>query len=163
MKSNSIKMYDKFNCLRIEMTINAPREFKVYREVQHRECSTSMRWVPMGNPSLTSIGTQRYQKRQTRGFLTPFAISSRKKALEKEINSVCAKKKVHGRQYTGYHVWSPETFALFEAISDGKYLIRGFTNKEIRKTLYPQKASSKQISGKVSREFAQTTCPRTDP
>lgn len=30
MKSNSIKMYDKFSCLRIEMTINDPKEFKVY-------------------------------------------------------------------------------------------------------------------------------------
>lgn len=34
MKSNSIKMYDKSNCLRIEMTINAPKEFKVYKEVR---------------------------------------------------------------------------------------------------------------------------------
>lgn len=155
MKSNSIKMYDKFNCLRIEMTINAPREFKVYREVQHRNGSTSMRWVPMGKSIANLYRYAEISKAANKRFLDSICNVIPQKSIEKEINSVCAKKKVHGRQYTGYHVWSPETFALFEAISDGKYLIRGFTNKEIRKTLYPQKASSKQISGKVSREFAK--------
>ena len=155
MKSNSIKMYDKFNCLRIEMTINAPREFKVYREVQHRNGSTSMRWVPMGKSIANLYRYAEISKAANKRFLDSICNIIPQKSIEKEINSVCAKKKVHGRHYTGYHVWSPETFALFEAISDGKYLIRGFTNKEIRKTLYPQKASSKQISGKVSREFAK--------
>jgi hypothetical protein len=32
MKSNSIKMYDKFSVLRVETTINDPREFKIYKE-----------------------------------------------------------------------------------------------------------------------------------
>ena len=31
MKSNSIKIYDKFSCLRIEMTANDPKEFKSIR------------------------------------------------------------------------------------------------------------------------------------
>ena len=43
MKSNSIKMYDKFSCLRVEMTINDPKEFKVYKEVHHRDGSSSKR------------------------------------------------------------------------------------------------------------------------
>lgn len=48
MKSNSIKMYDKFSCLRVEMTINDPREFKVYKDVHHQDRTVSKRWVPMG-------------------------------------------------------------------------------------------------------------------
>ena len=39
MKSNSIKMYDKCSVLRIEMTINDPREFKVYKKVHHKDGS----------------------------------------------------------------------------------------------------------------------------
>ena len=30
-------MYDKANCLRIELTINDPREFKVFRDVHHKD------------------------------------------------------------------------------------------------------------------------------
>lgn len=48
MKSNSIKTYDKSNCLRIEMTVNDPKEFNVYKEVHHRDGTSSMQWVPMG-------------------------------------------------------------------------------------------------------------------
>ena len=31
MKSNQIKMYDKYSCLRIETTINDPHEFKIWK------------------------------------------------------------------------------------------------------------------------------------
>jgi len=34
MKENSLKMYDKWSVLRVETTINNPREFKIYREVE---------------------------------------------------------------------------------------------------------------------------------
>jgi hypothetical protein len=53
------------------------------------------------------------------------------KSLEKEINGICEMKTIKGRTYTGYNVWSSETFLLFETISDGRYLIRGFTNLDI--------------------------------
>jgi hypothetical protein len=36
MKKNSLKMYDKWNVLRVEMTINNPREFKAYRIQSYR-------------------------------------------------------------------------------------------------------------------------------
>jgi len=47
MKSNSIKVYDKFSCLRVEVTINDPKEFKVYKDVHHKDGTTSRRRVPM--------------------------------------------------------------------------------------------------------------------
>ena len=30
------------------MTINDPKEFKVYKEVHHKDGTASMQWVPMG-------------------------------------------------------------------------------------------------------------------
>ena len=41
MKSNSIKMYDKFSVLRVETTINDPREFKKFGTVHHRDGTES--------------------------------------------------------------------------------------------------------------------------
>ena len=55
MKSNSIKMYDKFNCLRIEMTINDPKEFQVYKEVRHRDGTTLKRWGPHRKDNCQSV------------------------------------------------------------------------------------------------------------
>ena len=37
MKKNSLKMYDKGSVLRVETTINNPRAFKIYREVERNE------------------------------------------------------------------------------------------------------------------------------
>ena len=65
------------------------------------------------------------------------------------------KKKVRNRSYTGYNVWSPETFQLFETISDGRYLIRGFTNKEIRRRICTDNPDSARERGRMSRTFAK--------
>lgn len=76
-------------------------------------------------------------------------------SIEKEINGICRKKIVRGRSYTGYNVWSPEIFQLFEAISDGKYLIRGFTNQDIRRTISQGNPDTAKERGRMSRTLAK--------
>ena len=76
-------------------------------------------------------------------------------SIEKEINGICSKKVSNGRTYTGYNVWSEENFQLFETISDGKYLIRGFTNKELRHAICKQNKDSRQERGRMSRTLAK--------
>ena len=102
-------MYDKFSCLRAEMTINNPKEFKVYTA----------------------------------------------KTIEREINSICSRKKVKGRTYSGYSVWSIDTTLLFETISDGKYLIREFTNHKIRHSIDRDNPDSAKVKGQTSRELSK--------
>jgi hypothetical protein len=47
MKGNSIKWYDALDLLRIETTINQPREFRVLRIVDTPQ-GRKRRWQPMG-------------------------------------------------------------------------------------------------------------------
>lgn len=155
MKSNSIKMYDKFSCLRIEMTINDPKEFKVYKSVNHRDGTTSKRWVPMGKSIANLYRYAEISKAANKRFLDSMCNVIPVQSIEKEIHGICAKKVSHGRTYTGYNVWSKETFHLFETISDGKYLIRGFTNKELRHAICRQNEDSKQERGRMSRTLAK--------
>lgn len=155
MKSNSIKMYDKFSCLRVEMTINDPKEFKVYKEVGHRDGTTSKQWVPMGKSIANLYRYAEISKAANKRFLDSMQNIIPQKSLEKEINDICEKKTIKGRSFSGYNVWSPETFLLFETISDGKYLIRGFTNQDIRRELYRDNPDSPKVRGKTSRIFAK--------
>ena len=155
LKSNSIKMYDKFNCLRIEMTINDPKEFKVYKEVHHKDRTASMQWVPMGKSIANLYRYAEISKTANKRFLDSMCHVIPQKSVEEEINHVCQKKKVKGKTYSGYNVWSPETFHLFETICDGRYLIRGFTNRDIRQSLYKKGAESAKSRGKMSREFSK--------
>lgn len=155
MKSNSIKMYDKFSCLRVEMTINDPREFKVYKDVQHQDGTVSKRWVPMGKSISNLYRYAEVSKAANRRFLDSLQDIVPAGSIEREINEVCGKKTVRGKTVTGYNVWSKETMQLFEAISDGKYLIRGFTNKDIRIILYPKIHAEKKVRGKMSRTLSK--------
>lgn len=155
MKSNAIKMYDKFSCLRVEMTINDPREFKVYKDVVHSDGSTSRQWVPMGKSIANLYRYAEVSKAANKRFLSSLQNIIPAKSLEKEVSELCGKKTVKKRTYTGYNVWSPETFRLFEVISDGKYLIRGFTNRDIRREIYDDDPDSAANRGKTSRIFAK--------
>lgn len=155
MKSNSIKMYDKFSCLRVEMTINDPKDFKVYKEVHHRDGTSSKRWVPMGKSISNLYRYAEISKAANKRFLDSMCNIIPQKSVEKEINGICGKKIVKGKAFTGYNVWAPEIFLLFETISDGKYLIRGFTNQDIRKELYKGASDIAKVSGKTSRMIAK--------
>lgn len=155
MKSNSIKMYDKFSCLRIEMTVNDPKEFKIYKDVGHRDGTTSKRWVPMGKSISNLYRYAEISKAANRRFLDSLCNAIPIKSIEKEISGICGKKVDRGRLYTGYNVWSPETFRLFETISDGRYLIRGFTNQEIRRSICVCNPDTAKERGKMSRSLAK--------
>lgn len=151
MKSNSIKMYDKFSSLRIEMTINDPREFKVFKDVRHRDGTISRRWVPMGKSIANLYRYAEISKAANKRFLDSLQNILPVKSLEKEINKICSRRMANGKTITGFNVWEPDTFQLFETISQGKYLIKGFTNRDIRAELFPLKADVKKQSGKTGR------------
>ncbi len=155
MKSNSIKMYDKFSCLRAEVTINDPREFKVYKDVRHRDGTTSKRWVPMGKSIANLYRYAEVSKAANLRFLDSLCNVVPARSIEKDVNGVCGKRTVRGRTYTGYNVWEPETFRLFEAISDGRYLLRGFTNREIRRDVCRGNPDTSKERGRMSRTFAK--------
>jgi hypothetical protein len=155
MKSNSIKMYDKFSCLRVEMTINDPKEFKVYKDVNHRDGTVSKEWIPMGKSIANIYRYAEISKAANRRFLNAMQNIIPQQSLEKEITGVCEKKTVRGKVVTGYNVWSAETFLLFESISDGKYLICGFTNRDIRQTLCRGNIDSPKERGRTSRILAK--------
>lgn len=155
MKSNSIKMYDKFSCLRIEMTINDPKEFKVYKDVNHKDGTTSKSWVPMGKSIANLYRYAEISKAANKRFIDSMHEIVPVQSIEKEINGICERKVVKGKTYTGYNVWSPEVFQLFEEISDGRYLIRGFTNQEIRRAICKGDPDTPKESGRMSRTLSK--------
>ena len=155
MKSNSIKTYDKFSSLRVEMTINNPGAFKVYKDVQHKDGTISKQWVPMGKSISNLYRYAEISKAANRRFLDSMQHIVPAKTIEKEINGICCRNKVDGRSYSGYNVWSEDTFRLFETISDGRYLIRDFTNREIRHSIGRANPNSARVKGQTSREFSR--------
>ena len=126
-------------------------KFKVFKDVHHRDGTTSKRWVPMGKSIANLYRYAEISKAANKHFLDSMQNIIPVKSLEKEINRLCSCMKVNGKTVTGFNVWEPDTFLLLETISQGKYLIKGFTNRDIRAELFSPKPDTKKQSGRTSR------------
>jgi hypothetical protein len=154
MKSNSIKMYDKFSVLRIETTINNPREFKVRKEVRHKNGTTSMRWSPMGKSISNLYRYAEVSKASNKRYLAALNNIIPKGSIERELDSLCGRIVVKGRAFTGFNLWEQSTFRLFRELSNASYLIRGFTNADIRYAFWSKDEASKNCN-RMTRTLAK--------
>ncbi len=151
LKSNSVKMYNKCSVLRIETTINDPREFKIYATVHHHDGSESKEWKPMGKSISNLYRYAEVAKSCNRRFLDSMTDVVPVKSTLDEIGKVCSGKKVNGKTVTGFNVWAPDVVLIMETICDGQYLINGFRNKDIRKSVFPGIKDPKKLSSRTSR------------
>jgi hypothetical protein len=138
----SIKMYDKFNLiLRTETTVNNVAFFKHYRQVQHRDGSTTMRWAPMKKsihslPALREVlsaANQRYLK-----FIS--SIATPQVGVEK-LHKLAETKTEDQHRHKGFNLFSEEDTCLFRTLLQGEFFISGFTNKQLRTYLSDKSAS----------------------
>jgi hypothetical protein len=143
----TIKMYDKFNIvLRIETTVNNVSFFQQYRQVQHRDGSTSTRYAPMKKtiyslPALAEIlqtVNNRYLK-----FLS--AIDTPDAGVKKlqRLTQTCHDDK--NRRYKGFNLLDEEDASLFRLLLAGQFVIQGFSNKALRQHL------TNKNSGQITR------------
>ena len=154
INNNQIKMYDKGNNLRIEMTINNPRDFKVMKEkeviVDHKKIETVREWVPMGKSISNLYRYVEISKNITKRYIEALPDIDIKETHIKELEDISSKKEVNGRSYSGFNLLNKETLQIIRVISNGKYLINGFTNKMIRKEIF-NNSESKYIVNKTTR------------
>lgn len=56
------------------------------------------------------------------------------------------------RRYSGINIMKEETIRLFEILSNGAFIIKGFTNRDIRKKLYLQEdITSAKVRNRTTR------------
>ena len=151
LKSNSVKMYDKCSVLRIETTINDPREFKVFGAVRHHDGSESQQWKPMGKSISNLYRYAQVSKACNQRFIDAMVDIVPVRSVQQEIGAVCSGKTVKGKRIPGFNVWAPDVLRIMEAVSDGRYLVNGFRNKDVGKTIFPDMQDAKKRSSRISR------------
>lgn len=146
MGKSSIKMYDKFSkILRIETTTNDVSFFKHYREVEHRDGSTTMKFAPLKKNiySLTLLGLLfRASNKRYLEFISAF---NTKESGRKRLNKVSQTKTDNNRSYKGFNLFCDNDLKLLLTVLRGEFNISGFRNKDLRKWLPDFN------SGKISR------------
>ena len=142
-------MYDKGNNLRIEVTINNPKDFKVLKSITDKstgEITNDKKWLPMGKSVANLYRYVEISKSIITRYLHALPEIDVDKVPLKELEKVSTRKEVKGRRYSSFNILNPDTLKLFIAISDGAYIINGFNNKLIREKVFADSTSQKNIN-----------------
>ena len=154
INNNQIKMYDKGNNLRIEVTINNPKDFKILKErekiLEHKEIVKEKVWLPMGKSISNLYRYVEISKSIIKRYIEALPEIDLNKPTLREIKNVSEKIEVNEKIISGFNLLNNETLKVLQVISNGKYLINGFTNKSIRKEIY-EESDSKYIINKTTR------------
>jgi len=155
VEENSIKMYDKQgSVLRIETTINNPRRFKVRRRVTRRGQSTRQ-WVPLRKGVADITRRAEICRAANERYLEALGVVGEPSPTRHLLDPVSKRIVRDGRPYRALRPIEPEEARLFQALLDGKFLLQGFHNRDIRRVLYPavesNSAQRRQASGRVTR------------
>jgi len=151
---NSIKMYDKHgSVLRVETTINNVRRFKVRRMTQ-RKGVRGMRWIPM-RFGLADLGRRvQVSRAANERYLQALAVVDTPATAHELLDPVSRRVSRDRRPYRPLRPVSVEDAEVFAAVMEGGFLLRGFTNRQVRKTLWPKppnRTEDKRQSGRVTR------------
>lgn len=150
INNNQIKMYDKGNNLRIEVTINNPKDFKVLKEkeriIEHKSIVKEKVWVPMGKSISNLYRYVEISKSITKRYIEALPDVNIDEVPISEINKISSSIEVNNRKYTGFNILEKDTLNLFSIISSGEYLINGFSNKLIREKYFKNEITKKDIN-----------------
>jgi len=154
VEENSIKMYDKAgSVLRVETTMNNPRRFKVRREAT-RHGQQVLAWVPL-RKSVADI-TRRVEicRAANERYLEALGVVGEPSPTHQLLDPVSKRITRRGRSYRALRPIDPDEANLFATLLDGKFLINGFRNKDLRHQIYPRARSAderRRASGRITR------------
>jgi predicted transcriptional regulator len=136
MGSVSIKMYDKFSkILRIETTANDISFFKHFREVVHRDGTTSHEMAPLKKNIYSLSFLSDNLKASNRRYLEFISAFDNKEVGRKRLEDVTSSKSENNRNYKGFNFFSKDDLIILLAILRGEFNISGFRNKNMQKLL----------------------------
>ena len=136
MGSSSIKMYDKFSkILRIETIANDISFFKHFREVVHRDGSTSHQMASLKKNIYSLSFLAENLKASNKRYLEFISAFDNKEVGRKRLEKVTSSKTESNRNYKGFNFFNKDDLTILTAIMRGEFNINGFRNKNLQKLL----------------------------
>jgi hypothetical protein len=153
---NSIKVYNEFNNLRIEMTMNRPGMFRVYRHAQGQRRSAKKRLRPLRKGVADiPLRTQVAQEVNNR-FMESLAEFSQPTRVRDLLDPLTRSKAKRGRRVRALEPTGKDR-ALFEALSDPADALAGISNRALRDRLrhtpWGAGRTDAQLSARISRHL----------
>lgn len=156
MKSNQVKMYDKYSCLRIETTINDPHEFKVWKFKYDDDTGEiiegSGHWVPMGKSISNLYRYAEVSQATNLRYINALPLPEDTITPVKEIEEISKSITVNEKHISGFNILDKDITNLFETIASGDFIVNGITNKTLRSRVFKEDdINSTRIRNKTTR------------
>jgi len=146
--SNHIKLYDKEGSnLRVETTINNPRDFKVLRR-KAGDDQGEMAWRPLRKGVADLHRRAQVSEAANRRYLQALACTQDTASLGSLTEKLCRPTTWKGKRVRALNPYGPEDLALLKAVARGEFTINGFRNRDLAKLLY---ASNQVLTPKEKR------------
>jgi len=157
INNNQVKMYDKGNNLRIEVTINNPSDFKVLKTIETMEGGEivqTKKWVPMGKSVANLYRYAEISRAIIKRYIEALPVIDLDKVPVKDIEAASVSKETNGKRFSGFNLLSNESTRLLRAIASGDFVINGFDNKSIRSRLF-EDCNRPKVINKTRRIFSR--------
>ena len=146
----SIKLYDKFNLiLRLETTVNDVSFFQQYRQVHHRNGTTSKKFAKMKRTIYSLPPLAEILQAVNLRYLKFISAIDTPEAGQDKLQRLTETVEQKNRRYKGFNLLAEEDASLFRLLLNGEFLIQGFSNRSLRH--YLSDKSSAQMSRLLKR------------
>lgn len=153
--TNSVKIYDKFKIvLRVETTINNPRDFRVFRPLENDPQKT-LSWQRL-RQGIADLHRRAEISQASNGrYLAALAQIDCSTPLDQLLKRISCPVVENGKRFRALRPSDPNDLALFKAVNDGRFTINGFRNRDLQELLFGLPSRSpkekQQRSAKVTR------------
>lgn len=133
---NSIKMYDKQqSVLRVETTINDPRDMKVYRPKEGDPAGPKS-WQRLRKGVADLHRRAGISQKSNERHLEALAAVDHDQPLGEVVRPVCQPTEFQGRRVRALQPLAPDDNALLATVIRGEFALNGFRNRDLRPLLF---------------------------
>lgn len=154
LNRNSVKMYDKQETvLRIETTINDPRDMKVLRPREGHPAEIKT-WQRLRKGVADLHRRAEVSQKSNERYLDALAAVNHDQPLREMISDLCQPTQLKGRRVRALQPLSPDDNCLLVAVNRGEFAINGFRNRDLRDLLF---GTAEVTAVELKRQGARTT------
>ena len=152
---NSIKMYDKQEMvLRVETTINDPRDLKVFRSKEGNPDGKKS-WLRLRKGVADLHRRAEVSQKSNERYLEALASVEHDQPFGVTVQPICEPTEFKGRRVRALQPLSPDDNLLLATVIRGEFALNGFRNRDLRPLLFDDvetpPAEAKRQASKITR------------
>jgi hypothetical protein len=155
VNKNSLKFYDKGNVLRVEATINEPKDFRSFRSAE-RNPRSPKQWRILRRSVADFYRRAEVSRAATARHLTALASVHVQTPLKEQAAVVCRPVRHNSQRYRALNPLADNDARLMATVNRGEFSLNGFRNRDVRAHLYgasEDKAKERRQMAAVGRQL----------